>query len=434
MDDKLNICLLNESFPPVIDGVANCVLNYAENIQKNSGNAIVAVPHYPGVTDDYPYRVVRYPSINTTKSIGYRTGIPYWPATLRELMKSDIDLIHTHCPFVSTMFARALRSAVNAPIVLTYHTKYDIDIKNAVELGFIQAAAIKFIVSNIEACDEVWVVSEGAGENLKSLGYTGGYRVMENGVDLPRGQAAPEEIAEICAEYGLEDGVPTFLYVGRMMWYKNIRLTLDGLFRAKLRGARFRMVFVGSGADFEEIKICANALGLTKECVFTGIVKDRKKLRAFFSRADMFLFPSTFDTNGIVVREAAACGLASVLVRGSCAAEGITDGRHGILIDENADALADAVLRVAHDQAAARVMGKTAMEEIYLSWEDAVGRATARYPQVIKDYKSSQPEHGDFQAGKLFKLADDIELGLTKLKVYRNKHRSSGVHKRLRIK
>jgi len=434
MGEKINICLLNDSFPPVIDGVANAVLNYADVIEKKYGSAVVAVPNYPGVKDDYPFQVIRYPSINTTRSIGYRTGIPYWPGALRELMKHKIDVIHSHCPFVSTLIARALRSAVNAPIVLTYHTKFDIDIKNAVELGFIQTAAIKFIVSNIEACDEVWVVSRGAGDNLRSLGYTGDYRVMENGVDLPKGRAPEKDVAALSAEYGLEDGVPVFLYVGRMMWYKNIRLILDGLFRARLRGARFKAVFVGGGGDFEEIKICASALGLSDVCLFTGVVKDRQKLRAFFTRADMFLFPSTFDTNGIVVREAAACGLASVLTRGSCAAEGVTDGRNGLLIDENADALSEAVLRLVKNPGLAETLGRNAMEELYITWEDAVGRAVERYPTVIENFGSVRREQRDIQFGKLMKLAGDIEVGLKRFRYYRDVTKPAVLRKRFRIK
>lgn len=433
MAEKFNVCLLNESFPPIIDGVANVVLNYADIIQRNFGNAVVATPSYPGVTDDYPYPVVRYPSINTTKSIGYRTGLPYWPGAIRELIKRDIDVIHTHCPFVSTLIARTLRSTINTPIILTYHTKFDIDIKNAVELGFIQTAAIKFIVSNIEACDEVWVVSEGAGENLRSLGYTGDYIVMENGVDLPRGKASAEEINEISMAYQLDGDIPVFLYVGRMMWYKGLRIILDGLFQAKALGARFKMVFVGDGADFREVQECADALGLSDDCVFTGAVRDRQKLRAFFSRANMFLFPSTFDTNGIAVREAAACSLASVLIRNSCAAEGLTDGRHGILIDENAEALAEAVLRISGNLESAAVMGENAMREIYLSWEDAVGRAAGRYETVMENYKNT-PRYVEINDNKLFKLANDIERGIEKLRVYRSGDQLAHIRKRRRKK
>lgn len=55
MAEKLNVCLLNDSFPPTIDGVANTVFNYASVIQKELGNAIVATPQYPNVTDNYDF-------------------------------------------------------------------------------------------------------------------------------------------------------------------------------------------------------------------------------------------------------------------------------------------------------------------------------------------------------------------------------------------
>lgn len=78
--------------------------------------------------DDYPFPVVRYPSIDTTKMTGYRAGNPFAPAAVAELAAMDFDIIHTHCPVVSTLLARSLREAIDKPVVFTYHTKFDIDI------------------------------------------------------------------------------------------------------------------------------------------------------------------------------------------------------------------------------------------------------------------------------------------------------------------
>ena len=78
-------------------------------------------------------------------------------------------------------------------MIFTYHTKFDVDIAKAVKAKFIQKETIRLLVNNIEACDEVWVVSKGAGENLKSLGYEGEYRVVNNGVDFAKGRVAVEE-------------------------------------------------------------------------------------------------------------------------------------------------------------------------------------------------------------------------------------------------
>ena len=60
MEKKQTICLLNDSFPPIIDGVSNAVLNYARIIEKNHGHSLVVTPHMPGEDDSsYDFPVVR---------------------------------------------------------------------------------------------------------------------------------------------------------------------------------------------------------------------------------------------------------------------------------------------------------------------------------------------------------------------------------------
>ena len=382
MDKQLCVCLLNDSFPPTIDGVANAALNYAKVIHSSLGSAVVVTPRYPGVCYDYPFPVISYPSIKTPKTAGYRTGVPFL-GIVRELACYPIDIIHCHCPFVSAIIAKSLRNVTGAPIILTYHSKFDIDIAKNFNLAVMQTAAIKIVRSNINACDEIWAVSSGAGENLKSLGYNGNYLIMENGVDFPKGKAPEELVSAVGSEIGLPPDAPVFLYVGRMMWYKGIRMLLAGLFKAKSEGVRFKMIFVGGGTDFEDIKKFSRELRLDNECIFTGPIDDREILRAFYSRADMFLFPSSYDTNGLVVREAAACGLASVLLRGSPAAESVADGRNAVLIDENADSLAGAVAKLSANTEHMKTLGHQAMDDLYLPWDSAVGRAYERYREVL---------------------------------------------------
>ena len=67
--DGLNVCLMNDSFPPVIDGVATTILNYAEIINNGLGKATVVTPEYPGAKDDFPFPVVRYTSMSITEKI-----------------------------------------------------------------------------------------------------------------------------------------------------------------------------------------------------------------------------------------------------------------------------------------------------------------------------------------------------------------------------
>ena len=383
MSEERTVCLMNDSFPPLIDGVANTVVNYATYYQKNHGRAIVATPYNPEARDQYPFPVERYRSFNTTRLVGYRAGYPFSVETMRRMKEADIDLLHSHCPFMSTFLARTLRDITDAPIVFTYHTKFDVDIAKTLSSPRLQEQAVRLVVSNISACDEVWVVSRGAGENLRSLGYEGDYLVMENGVEYPRGRVDEARVREAAAGYDLPAEVPVFLFVGRMMWYKGLRMVFDGLRKLKAEGQNFRMVLIGDGTDRSAMENYAAGIGLGDRCIFTGAIRERETLRAWYCRADLFLFPSTYDTNGIVVREAAACGLGSVLIEGSCAAEGVTGDRNGFLIQENAQAMYALLSRLCREPDAMRRIGETAMEELYLSWEDSVARAAERYEVVL---------------------------------------------------
>ena len=411
MSDKLNVCLMNDSFPPLIDGVANAVVNYASVISSSLGSATVVTPEHPAAQDDaFGFPVVRYKSMTITEKLcGYRAGYPFSASKLELLGNSGFDIIHSHCPFASTVLARTLREKTNIPIVLTYHTKFDIDIRRALPNKLLAESAIKLVVSNIEACDEVWTVSHGAGENLRSLGYEGDYYVMENGVDFPCGRADKEATEALRAKYGLRDDIPTFMFVGRLLWYKGIRLILDALKMLSDKGIDYRMLIVGDGADRQEMEDYVDELSLRDRVIFTGAVYDREELRVFYTAGDLFLFPSLYDTNGIVVREAAACGVGALLIEGSCAAEGITHGRTGILTQNDASAIAEELIFAVSHLEEIRQIGQNAMDEVYISWETSVKRAFERYQTVIDNVKSGKTRrHEGIVSEDFFLMMDRI--------------------------
>lgn len=392
MENNETICLLNDSFPPVIDGVANAVKNYADIIHQTGEDVVVVTPSHPESDDRvFPYPVIRYPSLDFRKMTGgYTAGIPFSPAIARQLSERKVALLHAHCPIASTILGRELRRALNAPLVMTYHTKFDIEIGKMVKGKLLRTSSTKALVQNISACDEVWAVSSGAAENLRSMGYEGSCIVMPNGVDLPLGKVSQTRIAAATQGYDLPEGLPLFLFVGRIMWYKGLRIIADALAMQKARGRDFRMVFIGSGADAQEVQAYIRRLGIEDKCIFTGAIRDRETLRAWYSRADLFLFPSTFDTNGLVVREAAASSLGAVLIAGSCAAEGITHGVNGLLIEENAQSLSACLTQVMQQPQQMAQIGANAARDLYLSWQDAVRAARERYQIVIDRYRSGQ--------------------------------------------
>ena len=87
------------------------------------------------------------------------------------------------------------------------------------------------------------------------------------------------------------------------------------------------------------------------------------------------------------MREAAACGLASVLIAGSCAAEDVTDGQNGFFIEENADSMAAMLRRLIPQRELMRQVGENAQKEIYLSWDDSITNACRRYEVVLDNFR-----------------------------------------------
>lgn len=385
---KLNVCLLNDSFPPLIDGVANAVINYAETIHDKLGSATVVTPSFPDYTDDFPFPVVRYSSVDTMKYFGYRTGYPFSSNLLESLKENQFDIIHSHCPFSSTILGRTLREKSNSPLIMTYHTKFDEDIKRIVDNPIIVSQAKKLVVHNMDSCDEIWTVSRGAGENLRSIGYEGDYIVMPNGVDFPKGAADIDSVLKLKASLGLNDSTPVFLFVGRLFWYKGLKLIFDSLKILSDKSINYKFVIIGDGGDKDEMVEYAKNVGIYNNCIFVGAITDRNELRTYYAASDLFLFPSLYDTNGIVVREASACGVPSLLIKGSCAAEDFTNYRNAILSDNNTDSFTTELEYAVSHITELKQLGENAMNEIYVSWEDAVKNAYKRYETVIERKKS----------------------------------------------
>ncbi|HBT64689.1 MAG TPA: glycosyl transferase [Ruminococcaceae bacterium] len=387
--NRLKIGQFNDSFPPTIDGVAQAVKNYASVLHEKHCDVTVVTPEYKGVVDNYPFEVFRYQSIPLDKRIGYRAGNPFNIETLIRLRHKHFNLMHVHAPFASSVLVQNINRMPKVPVVLTYHTKFDIDISKRISLSGFRKIAMRFVLENINNADEIWVVTEGCGKALRNIGYRGGYRVMENGTDFAYGKAEPEKVIELREKYNIPEGNFVFLFVGRMMWYKNVRLILDSLKIAKQKGVPFRAFMIGDGLDAPQIKKYAEEIGLSEQAIFTGPIYDREYLRVFYSLADAFLFPSTYDTSGIVVKEAAACDCPALLIRESCAAEGVQHNFTGYLAEENAESCAEVLISACQSKDGMHKVGANAGKYIYLSWDTAVDRAYNRYVEII----NTDPKH-----------------------------------------
>ena len=90
----------NDSFEPVMDGVANVTKNYAFWLSKKYGPSYVITPSFPKHTDKNEFEVLRYHSIGIPNYPPYRLGMPKIDMSLRyKLNRIQFDIMHAHCPF-----------------------------------------------------------------------------------------------------------------------------------------------------------------------------------------------------------------------------------------------------------------------------------------------------------------------------------------------
>lgn len=389
MKQKLKVGIGTDAFPPTTDGVSNVAQNYACEINKNLGEAVVITPKNPNQLDyKYDYEIFRYKSWWVPSKEGYSIGWPFKDELHQKIIDMNFDILHSHTPLATSYYFRRVVEKKPLPVVLTYHTKYEYDIEKRIPVKAARDFAYHFLLNNINAADEVWVTSNGSGDSLRKLGYTGDYIVMPNGCDLPRTDVSSEDIAMIKRKHKIPENIPVLLYTGRMIWYKNIELIIDACARLKRDGKKFKLIMLGFGADENAIKHQINKSGLKDYVIWTGKILDRHEIQGYYGVSDLLLFPSVFDTNGLVVSEAAACATPSLLVSGSCAAEGIEDGKTGFLCLESAHSIAKTISQIMDNRELLKAVGKNAQSDIYISWEDAVSKAYSRYYKVIEKFNN----------------------------------------------
>lgn len=387
MNKKLKVGIGTDAFPPTTDGISNVAQNYAAEINKKLGEAVIITPKNPNQLDyKYNYEIFRYKSWWIPSKEGYSIGWPFKDELHQAIIDMNFDILHSHAPLATSYYFRRVVEKKKIPVVLTYHTKYEYDIDRRVPTKPARDFAYKFLLNNINAADEVWVTSEGTSDSLRKLGYQGDYIVMPNGCDLPITNVSADDIAVIKRKHNVPEDVPIFLYSGRMIWYKNIELILDACSKLKRDGKKFKLIMLGFGADETAIKRYIRKSGLKNDVIWTGKILDRQEILSYYGIADILLFPSVFDTNGLVVREAAACATPSLLVHGSCAAEGIDDGKTGFLCMESAHSVAVTLAKIMDNKELLRKVGKQAQNDIYISWEDSVQKAYKRYENLVENF------------------------------------------------
>jgi glycosyltransferase involved in cell wall biosynthesis/predicted metal-dependent phosphoesterase TrpH len=267
---------------------------------------------------------------------GLRIGIPSLPVAVEALADGGFDAIHVCSPGPAGVAGALLGRALGLPLVGSYHT--ELTAYAGLRSGEQRVAdAMAMAVSALYgACDLVLSPSAAADQALAAIGVPRTRVVRwDRGVDTSRFDPAMREPA-------LLPGPINLLYCGRITREKGADLLADAFELARESEPGLHLVLAGGGPEETHMR---ERLG--EAASFLGWLEGAELARAYAS-CDIFLFPSATDTFGQVILEAQASGLPVVAVAAGGPLSLIEDRTSGLLREPDAQALAGAVLELAH--------------------------------------------------------------------------------------
>lgn len=378
----------NDSFPPVMDGVAQAMLNYALWLNRKHATCCAVTPQHPMADDHEEFQVIRFASMPMLIEKEYMLGLPEIAFRAAHLLESlPLDLVHAHCPFASGTLALMTARKMDIPLVATFHSKYADDFAQRLKAENAGKIAAWYTAKFYAQADEVWTVNKSTAQTLMEYGYRGPVTVMPNGCDFLPMERTRANRQKVLQQHRLPDR-PLLLFVGRLVEQKNVSLLLQAL--GMIKHVDCSLMLVGDGENMPAYVKLASEMGVADRVRFTGPIRDRDALQKIYAAADLFTLPSVYDTDGLVKREAAACGCPSALIEGSNAAEGIVDGVNGFTSGLDTAAYAAMLEKVLANPDLLRSAGDAACKTVYISWEQVVDRVAEEYKRIIATHKENK--------------------------------------------
>ncbi len=380
----MRVAIFTDSYRPYTSGVVRSIETFSEELLALGHQVYIFAPRY-GQVQSREESIFRFYSVPSPTNPDYNIAIPISLRLKTTLKQLKVDIIHVHSPFMLGRLGARCARDLELPLVFTYHTLYDQYVHYLpVARNLTRKITQKLSVQSCNRCDMVLVPTWVIGEYIRGLGVQVPVTKLPTGIKVEDFQQGdPRWLRE---RYGIGAEEKVLLFVGRLGQEKNIdfllrayRQVLDGLPQAPVR-----LVLVGGGPETGNLKLMARALGIGERTVFTGPLAGRDVVHCY-AGADLFVFPSVTETQGLVIGEAKAAGVPVVAVDAFGVAEMVSHGEDGFLTTLNERSFADKILLLLNDDELLRRMAGVAQENAReLSAKVLAGQLESVYRRLIE--------------------------------------------------
>ncbi len=366
----MRIAMLTNNYRPFVGGVPISVERQAQELVKLGHEVTVFAPYY-GETKEERREMLRTDESAPERVVRYRTqrkkmdnGMVYpslFPAEITRTFESEaFDCIHVHHPMFVGPLGVKLGKRYGLPVIFTCHTRYE-DYLHYIPafrvsgnvLGM-KKRAVEWIRTKVipayirwfaDQCDLVLAPSAGMQRVLRGYGMKSRSAVFPTGLEERFFRADQTRAAQIRQKWG-KGKKYLLVTVSRLEKEKNYGFLLRGIAEIREKtGDDFHVLILGDGSQKTELKVRASLLGIRDMVTFAGNIPN-EEVRDYLAAADLFLFASTSETQGIVLAEAFAAGTPVVAVRAVGTDDIIENGVNGFLTEEREEEWAARVAEI----------------------------------------------------------------------------------------
>lgn len=396
----MKIGIFTDSYRPYTSGVVRSIELFSREFLNRGHKVYIFGPDYPRLHPPREEGVFRFISVPWPTMPDFSLPIPISVQLSATIKKIELDIIHVQSPFLlGNLGARAARRH-RLPLIFTFHTLYE----QYVHYFPFAEKASKQIVQTIardfcNRCNTVIAPSQLVVNYLQRTGVEAPIVTIPTGIDL-------EEFRNLdpgwmAKNYGFSPQEKVLLFVGRLGKEKNVTFLLKSFHAVQSVYPSVRLVLVGKGPQEEYLRRLGRELGIAEKITFTGVLP-RHTIVHCYAGADLFVFPSVTETQGLVIGEAKATGLPVVAIRAFGPAEMVAHREDGLLTDPSLSAFTEAVLELLGDSDLYEMMSFKARENaLTISSASCAERMLAVYEQLLENNSSAPRKRKPYKkAGK----------------------------------
>lgn len=349
----LRVAMFTNNYLPFIGGVPISINRLYRGLAQLGEVVKVFAPAYPEPwIDPEDGSVFRCPELFHARLTGFPVANIFSRKIKTAFKAFECDLVHVHHPFWIGGKGMHLAKKRSLPVVFTYHTRLE---RYTHYLPF-PGMALKNLAAHLlikrfaNRCDAIITPTPSTEEYLRNLGVSALIETIPTGICMEDYKCwTPQKVHELRSRYVATDE-PLLISVSRMAKEKNLDFLIDGLMKVKeLIHSPFKCLLVGDGPEKTRFEEKVAALGLDDKIVFTGNMPPRDVTR-YYLAADLFVFASTSETQGMVLVEAMAGGCPVVAVRSSGVRDVVKDGYNGLMVTESIESWSKAVASLLKDR------------------------------------------------------------------------------------